>query len=119
MASKRRRSSKIAQSGQCGHCLQYEEDCECCPECGGVDVHEAGCGEATKRRRAHVSSAPPPTPPTPRMRQKPLSEETELVPQVVVRVDDTFGFESTEARRATVSSRRVVRRRTLPSRRST
>lgn len=34
---------KLPTPGLCDRCLQYVEDCECCPGCGLADVHEHGC----------------------------------------------------------------------------
>lgn len=65
----------------CSRCLQYSEDCECCQECGGADVHVHGC---TLR-----SSAPPPRCSTIRG-LSPRIGDTKVSPRpsIVVRVDD-------------------------------
>lgn len=36
----------IIKAGLCDRCLQYAEDCECCGDCGCVDLHERDCSEA-------------------------------------------------------------------------
>lgn len=56
----------------CRHCCQYEQDCECCKECGCVDVHEYGCGEAETRVR-----------------------HSAFVPRYSIQVDTTYGSAET------------------------
>lgn len=61
--SHRRRNTAqlIARIAVCKHCLQYISDCECCKACGGADVHEHGCQEATTKRESFIMKTGPDT----------------------------------------------------------
>lgn len=74
----------------CDGCLQYAEDCECCPECRFSGGHDHGCENATTKRESLVV-----------VRRKTimgLGEEVPCTirsPSIVIRVDDVSGVEST------------------------
>jgi hypothetical protein len=72
----------IARISLCDRCLHYLEDCDCCRECGGCEVHDYGCGEAVTRERiSHVREL------VPKLHDEP-SPDTERMGLVVLVVDD-------------------------------
>jgi len=45
---------EVVKIAQCDRCLQFPEDCECCTDCGCVEVHDYGCSAAETRPRVVV-----------------------------------------------------------------
>lgn len=80
----------VAKIAVCDGCLQYAEDCECCPECRLSTGHEHGCQNAATKRESIVV-----------VRRKTMSglgdemPRTIRSPSIVIRVDDANGAEST------------------------
>lgn len=84
------------RSGICRYCLQYNEDCECCSECKGVDVHEFGCTMADTKPHRVMDWTPL------WFRPRVLEDDTDKIPRHSIRFgDDLSGFESTETARST------------------
>jgi hypothetical protein len=92
MSSMSSSDAHVLTNDLCDSCLQYREDCECCPWCGGVDFHEYSCSEGpTKRVSAILSHAA-----TPRARPTLRSPGNESeTPIYVFRIDSSTGAEST------------------------
>lgn len=80
----------IIKANLCDRCLQYAEDCECCTDCGCVDLHEHGCGEVetTRHPRARFESAIVPRK-YPTLRGLGVEDEQTIeTPVVVIRVSE-------------------------------
>jgi len=81
--------AKIPGLALCGACLQYEEDCECCPSCGGfTDDHDAGCDEADTKRISMVVRKKQEV----RPQKRDFTERTDVV---IILDNDAHGLDST------------------------
>lgn len=102
------------RSGVCERCTQYVEDCTCCPECNGVEVHTSWCDRAATKE---FKKLPPVLSPLAMTlvglgegdaQQEPEEEKTEYVAPFVVRIDDSTGPDSTAPREISITKKSLT-----------